>query len=594
MTTGRWGGASAREGKPLTPGDRVAVWLMPTIGDTLFICVFAYGLLVLQGHVLGTDGDAGWNIALGMLTLHHGLPRTEPFLSTMLGQRVVHWEWLAQVGYALGYLLGGLNGVVAVASLLMALAVRGLYAALRRRRLPAVGAASLAILSAMVMGLAWTARAELFSLLLTLWWAEWLWGYWHDGARWRLWLFPAVTALWVNLHAGFLGGFALLGAATTLAFVIPASRHAARPADMALTLAGCALATFVTPWGFGYWRHVITFARNPLVPLLTQEYQSPNFHLGQAQLFLALVFALVGTWLLAVWRGGGRGIEVLGLTLCGLWTALAFVYVRFVPLWPLICLPYLAQALVSLASRLAETPETKAWQGWRGNVMVEVQAIGRRIARGSRRVDEIDGRLRGVLWTPFAVVLATALVAHGGALPGESRPLVNARWDATALPVAAVAVLRRDGIPAGRGFNPYNWGGYLDEALPGYHVFIDSRSDVYSSKFLQDYETITNLDPGWSTLLDHYDIQWALLQANSPLSQALALTGWRCRAEGSDGFAVLCLRPPAKLSPGIGSGTSTFNPQPQIAYPRLKIDWTPQTARVAVAPRSTGRCDPAA
>jgi hypothetical protein len=559
----RWGGASARDGKPLTPGDRVAAWLMPTMGDALFICVFAFGLLRLQGGILGIDGDAGWNISLGLLTLRHGLPRTEPFLSTMLGQPVVHWEWLAQAVYALGYLLGGLNGVVAVASLLMALAVRGLYAALRRRGLPALGAAGLAILGAMLIVLAWTARAELFSLLLTLWWAEWLWRYWDDGARWRLWLFPAVTALWVNLHAGFLGGFALLGAATALAFVLPPSRRAARPVDMALTLAGCALATFVTPWGFDYWRHVITFARNPLIPLLTQEYQSPNFHIGQEQLFLVLVFALVGTWLLAAWRAGGRGIEPLGLTLCALWTALAFVFVRLVPVWPLICLPYLGQTLVSVAGRLAVTPEPKGFEDWRGHVVVGLEAVGRRIARGSRRVDEIDGRLRGVLWAPVVVALAAALVANGGALPGQSRLLVNARWDATALPVAAVAVLRRDGIPPGRGFNPYEWGGYLDQSLPGYHVFIDSRSDVYGSRFLRDYEMITNLYPGWLSLLDHYGIQWALIQTTSPLRQALALSGWQCRAEGNDGVAVLCFRPPAKLSLDRGTGASTYDPQPQ-------------------------------
>jgi hypothetical protein len=527
------------------------------MGDTLFICVFVFGLLDLQGRILGIDGDAGWNIALGLLTVRHGLPRTEPFLSTMLGQPVVHWEWLAQAVYALGYLLGGLNGVVAVASLLLALAVRGLYAALRRRGLPVLGAAGLAILGAMLMGPGWTARAELFSLLLTLWWAEWLWRYWHDGARRRLWVFPAVTALWANLHAGFLGGLALLGAATALAFVLPPSRRAARPVDMAVTLAGCLLATLVTPWGFDYWRHVLTFARNPLIALLTQEYQSPNFHLGEWQLFLAAVFALVGAWLLAAWRSGGRGIEPLGLTLCALWTALAFVYQRFVPVWPLICLPYLGQTLVSLAGRLAVTPEPKGWEAWRMHMVVGFSAVGRRIARVSRRVDEIDGRLRGVLWAPVVVALATTLVANGGALPGQSRPLVNAHWDATALPVAAVAVLRRDGIPPGLGFNPYEWGGYLDQSLPGYHVFIDSRSDVYSSRFLRDYVTITDLDTGWSSLLDHYGIQWALIQANSPLRQALALSGWQCRAEGNDGVAVLCLRPPAKLLPARGRGAST-------------------------------------
>jgi hypothetical protein len=525
--------------RTLTPGERVAVWLMPSLGDALFICVFAFGLFGLQGRILGLDGDAGWDIALGLLTLRHGLPRTEPYLATILGQPVVHWEWGSQVVYAAGYLLGGLNGVVAVAALLVGLTIRGLYGALRARGLPALAAAALALVGGVLVMLSWTARAQLFSLLLTLWWSEWLWRYWRDGARWRLWLFPLATALWANFHAGFATGFALLGAATALAFVLPPARRVARPGEMTLALVGSVLATLLTPWGFDYWRHLYAFARNPLIPQLTTEYQSPDFHLGLERVFLGLVFALVAVWLLAVWRARGRGIEPLGLTLCALWTALAFTYVRFVPLWPLICLPYLAQALVGLAGgELAPL----AMEGWRARVAGWLSAGARWLAARSRRFEAVDRLLRGAVWSLVAVALVAALVANAGALPGQTRPLVNAQWDAANLPVAAAAALRRDGLPAGRGFNPYEWGGYLDFALPEYHVFIDSRSDVYSAQLLNDYLTITQVKPGWSRLLDQYQIRWALIQADAPLRQALALSGWRCQPEGGDGVAALCVR----------------------------------------------------
>jgi len=76
----------------------------------LFVCILLGGLLYLQGAALGTDGDAGWTLRLGEITLTQGLPRTEPLLSGMLGQPAVQWEWLAQVTYALAYRLGGLNG----------------------------------------------------------------------------------------------------------------------------------------------------------------------------------------------------------------------------------------------------------------------------------------------------------------------------------------------------------------------------------------------------------------------------------------------------------------------------------------------------
>ena len=544
MADGKPGGRAGA--RALTPGERVAVWLMPSLGDALFICVFAFGLFGLQGRILGLDGDAGWDISLGLLTLRHGLPRTEPYLSTMLGQPVVHWEWGAQVIYALGYLLGGLNGVVAVASLLVALTIRLLYSALRARGLPALAAAALALTGGVLVMLSWTARAQLFSLLLTLWWSEWLWRYWRDGARWRLWLFPLATALWANLHAGFAAGFALLGAATALALILPPARRLVRPGEMALALCASVLATLLTPWGFDYWRHLYAFARNPLIARLTSEYQSPDFHLGLEQLFLVLVFALVAVWLVAVWRAGGRGVEPLGLTLCVVFTALAFMYVRFVAIWPLICVPYLAQGLVGLRGADLGFP---AGGDWRGRVAGGLRAGASWLAARSRRFEAVDRLLRGAVWSLVAVALAAALVANGGALPGQARPLVNAQWDATQLPVAAVAALWRDGLPAGRGFNPYEWGGYLDQALPGYHVFIDSRSDVYSSQLLRDYLTITEVKPGWSRLLDQYHIAWALIQADAPLRQALALSGWRCQAEGDDGVAALCLR-------GAGQGAT--------------------------------------
>ncbi|HEX9037129.1 MAG TPA: hypothetical protein VF808_09095 [Ktedonobacterales bacterium] len=521
------------------------MWLMPSLGDTLFICVFAFGLFGLQGRILGIDGDAGWDVSLGLMTLRGGLPRTEPFISTMLGQSVVHWEWLSQIIYALGYLVGGLNGVVAVASLLVALTVRGLYSALRARGLPALASAALALTGGAVVMLSWTARAQLFSLVLTLWWSEWLWRYWRNGARWRLWLFPAASAVWANLHAGYTGGFALLGAATALAFILPPSRRVARPEEMALALTGSVLATLLTPWGFDYWRHVAAFVRNPLIPLLTAEYQSPNFHMGLEWVFLGLVFALTAVWMLALWRGGGRGVEPLGLTLCGLWTALAFAYVRFTPLWPLICLPYMAQALVGLAGEASETAAPV--EGWRGRALFRLERAWSWLAARSRRFEAVDRLLRGGIWSAIGVALAVGLVAHGGALPGRSQPLAHAQWDATQLPVAAVAALQHDGLPPGRGFNPYEWGGYLDFALPGYHVFIDSRSDVYSSQFLRDYLTITEVKPGWSRLLDHYEITWALIQADAPLRQGLTLSGWRCQPEGGDGVAALCVRPALNL-----------------------------------------------
>lgn len=535
----------------LTGADRVVAWMLPTLGDVIFVCALLVGLLGLQGRILGVDGDAGWNIALGTITLNHGLPRTEPFLSGMLGQPSVQWEWLTQVVYALAYRAGGLNGVVAITSVLMAATLLALYSVLRRHGASPLPAVGLTLVGAVLVAMAWTARAQVFSLLFMLWWAEWLWRYWHSGAAWRLWLFPAVTALWVNFHAGWLGGIALLGVAAALAWLTPPARRVASPLGLAAALAGSLLATLLNPWGVGYWRHLLTFTFNPMIAKYTQEYQSPDFHLPALWAYLVLLFALVATWLLAA--RAGRHIEPIALALCGVWTALAFVYVRFVPIWPLVCLPYLVDALPPLSPASAVDGESGAAPqaagqplDWRLRLWGKVQGAWLSLGAASRRAARIEALVGRGVWPGLAIVVVLLLVVNGGRAPGQSKPILHAQWDAHAFPVAAVQRLKANGMPAGRGYNPYEWGGYLDEALPEYHVFIDSRSDVYSQRFLADYMTITDVAPGWDRLLARYDVQWALLPADAPLRQALALAGWRCQAEDSQGVAALCVRSSAQ------------------------------------------------
>ncbi|MFI5275783.1 MAG: hypothetical protein ACHQ1E_00810 [Ktedonobacterales bacterium] len=560
---------SPAEAPQLTRAERAVAWALPSLGDVIFVCALFVGLLGLQGRILGVDGDVGWNIALGTLTLQHGLPRTEPFLSGTLGQPSVQWEWLSQVVYALGYAVGGLNGVVSVTSLLMAATLLGLYVTLRRHGASPLPAVALTLLGAPLVAMAWTARAQVFSLLFTLWWAEWLYRYWRTGQRWRLWLFPAASALWANFHAGWLGGVALLGVALALAWLTPPARRVASPLWLGVTLAGSLVATLLTPWGFDYWWHIIAFTFNPLIARYTQEYQSPDFHLAALWAYLALVGLLVGMWLLAARRG--RRIEPLGLAICALWTTLGFLYVRFVPLWPLVCLPYLVDALpapiAEASAKLANQSDTPdVAPDWRMAAVGSARRAWARLGAASQRAAQMERLVGRGVWPLLALALLVALVLNGGRIPGQAKPILRAEWDAHAFPVAAAQRLRASGLPAGRGYNPYEWGGYLDEALPEYHVFIDSRSDVYSQQFLADYITITDVAPGWDKLLAYYHIQWALLQTDAPLKQALALDGWRCQAEDDQGVATLCVRP------GAPGGAATRAPVGWALYAILRSD----------------------
>jgi hypothetical protein len=138
-------------------------------------------------------------------------------------------------------------------------------------------------------------------------------------------------------------------------------------------------------------------------------------------------------------------------------------------------------------------------------------------------------------------------------VPGTRERLLNAQFDPHTFPVAAANLLAEHGLPPGNGFTTYTWGSYLDYALPSYHPFVDSRSDTYGRKILQQYLDIIGISPDWRNLFDYYHIRWALLPIGEPLAEVLALSvGWRCQAADSVGVAVLCRQEPSPAAASSG------------------------------------------
>jgi hypothetical protein len=526
--------------------EMVLAWALPSLADLIFVLCLLGVVFVLQGRALGQDGDIGWHIRLGLRTLGGDFPRTDTFSFTAYGRPlagVQAVEWLAEVCFAAVWRLGGLNGVVALAGLLVAVTAAGLLVALRARGTPLVLALPLTLLAIALTSIHWSARPHLFSLPLTLWWSEWLWRYWRDGRRRRLWYFPPVMLLWANLHGGFVAGLLLLGTATVVAWMFPRQRGQAEPGALTVTLAGSLLATALTPTGPAWIGYFAAYFANPLLSSHTQELQSPDFHTLVGRLFLALLLALVAAWIFGGRRrpsgqrpeGAPLTPEPLAWATAGLWTLLAFSAIRALPLWALIVTPLLAEALTPWLRELAAAQPS-------GGPRWAARAAGIVLAR-SVRVEETERQIGRGLWAALAVAVVVVTVARGGFLLGVRQRALDARFSSRDFPVAAVARLQRTGLPPGRGFNTIEWGGYLIYSLPRYHVFIDSRLDFYGQAMLSDYLTIIDVAPGWQHTLERYQIRWALLPGAAPLAQVLATTpGWACAPEGGDGVATLCVR----------------------------------------------------
>ncbi len=539
--------SDAHEGRRPTAAERVAGLLLPSLADVLFGALLLGVFFGLGGRALGYDGDAAWGLRIGNAILTTGLPRTEYMLFPTRGQHIIYFEWLAQAGYALAYHLGGLSGVVALVGVLVGLLGAGIFIVLRRRGVGVSLAATLTVGGLLLTSLAWTARAQLFTLALALAWSEWLRLYWHDGRSRRLWAFPPVMILWANLHGGFITGLALLGTAVAVAWLFPNGRGKANPRHLTLALAGTLVATLYTPWGIGLPLHVLGYFQNSLIPQVTAEFQSPDFHTFLPLLFLGMLFLLAASW---IWLAGrGRRIEPLAVATALVWTLLAFHTVRYIAVWAVIVVPILGESLAALGKPSPEMgAEGPALGGGGMRAPVDaiqrwVVSIGGRIGRAGDRMGTLDAQVGRGVWSALVVLFLIGVLAQPEMLRGVPVRSPDVGWDAQVFPVAAAERLHKRGLPAGNGFTTYTWGSYLDFALPEYHPFIDSRADVYPESLMRDYLTVVSLSPGWRTTLNRYRIRWALLPKDAPLAQALALLpGWRCAPGDAVGVAVLCAR----------------------------------------------------
>jgi len=92
-------------------------------------------------------------------------------------------------------------------------------------------------------------------------------------------------------------------------------------------------------------------------------------------------------------------------------------------------------------------------------------------------------------------------------------------------PVQAVDFLEATGLADARGYNSYNWGGYL--IWRGLPVFVDGRADVYGDEFLFYYREAFDAQESWREPLDDFAVSYVLMEKGSPLTVLLAASdGW--------------------------------------------------------------------
>jgi len=290
----------------------------------LLVAVFAQPAGI---RALLADGDTGWHIRTGELVLATGhAPAIDHFSFTRPNAPWFAWEWGSDVIFAALYRWRGLSAVAVTAGALLALAATVLFSRLLRRGcgLWIALAATLAATSA--SSVHYLARPHVFSILF---YSVALWVIEQDRA---VWLLVPMTALWANLHAGFVAWLATLG---LLAVVCATQREWPRVRRYTALGAMCAAASLANPYGWKLHLHVAQYLSSQWIADNVQEFQSPNI-LSEGMVVFALL--LLGG---AAAAGRANRFEA---ALVLLWGFAAMRSARHIPMFAIVAAPVVASA----------------------------------------------------------------------------------------------------------------------------------------------------------------------------------------------------------------------------------------------------------
>ncbi len=453
----------------------------------LAVCLLAHAVYAALEPVTGAD--TWWSMVAGRWIVDHGhVPTADTLSYTFAGKPWFNQEWLAQVlFYELYHRLGGTSLALLKIALVVATFVLAAWIAARRSGSLALAVATTCVAAFLCRPML-DIRAQLFTFLFSLVILAAIDAYRRGARPAVLALLPVSIALWVNLHYGFIFGvgmcllYAGSETAKTLLGLPAAPLPRARLVPLGVAAALALLASLLNPQGphsltfpftivgeQGAWRDEIVEWMPPV--LFWSDSFSP-FLFGP---WLVVQLAVLVAALALV----PRKVDVSDALLVAATAAMALTSRRFIPLFALVSVPFLAHNLAVVG---AEVPVRLSER--RREATVALLAV---IAMGH------------VAWR--AVPAARQELA-----PGLFDGLTRAFY----FPRGAVEFLHLNPLPA-RLYHLYTWAGYLLYFAPERQVFIDGRAHaVYPIEFWNESFRVEIGDPGWDAVLDKYQVSVVL------------------------------------------------------------------------------------
>ncbi len=294
------------------------------------------------------DPDYGWHLRMGKMILEQGIPLKDPFSYTMSEFPFVDHEWLTNVAmYKLDQIFGVAGNAFAAASI-VAIALALTFD--KRKDFLAVP---------MFFGImGWMGRAGARPQVLDWVFFAGLIFLFEDRERWKKWrwLWPAIVAIWVNLHGGYAVGVVVLAVMMGVDAIQLRKIDIKNWAILGLSV----IATLLNPYGLRMWGEVLMQMTDPHVRWTIAEWVPffVTFEMGFWLLVTMVGFLLVKYWRRIEWW---RIAVFLGMSLASMSS------VRHIGLAFVIVVPLASDLLKIMYDDLIISEEQqKRWRGFYG------------------------------------------------------------------------------------------------------------------------------------------------------------------------------------------------------------------------------------
>jgi hypothetical protein len=508
--------------------------------------------------------DTLWHLALGRWIVTHGaIPDISQFYYSATSGYGYDYSWLSQlVLFGVYRVLGG-AGIAILNAALAGFTFYFLYKLLE-------GGSRNLLVNFFILGLALvtlttylSGRPVIFTIAFFALELSMLADCAQGRLRPRIWLLVPLTALWANLHPGF-----LLGPLALLLFLPLVRAGRARWSLAGVAVASTAAVMF-NPYGARMY--LLPWETLRALPMLRGLTEWTGVAGGEAVVWGGFV-ALVAVGM----ASRRQPVPIVALTVLA---ALASgVSDRNLPLFGLVTVFVLSRTLLPLLRpvfnrvawirRFDMSPgaEHERWMlssmgsddaGELGDpgLAAVTQSVNRRPAGSAREAaTSVAG---GWVW----LLLVPLFVAGAAGLRLAS---LNLDFNFSGYPVAALNHIEKTGL-RGRTFVRETWSGYVLWARPGARLFYDAKGG-FSRSAVADHCELVRPRPGWRDVAERDSLSVFLLERGSPLSVVLGeAAGWH-RAY-SDTLAEVFVRDTARGRPRGAVASLRDLPGLRFKYP---------------------------